>query len=160
MKVICHNIEGFSDIKAQILASLDADILCLQETHRTDIPPHVPGMHLAVNTPSRTYGSAILVKDKSTITKTKIVEAGEMEVLQIETKHLTIISIYKPPAVAFVLPPDLIAKDQTTIVAGDFNSHSVEWGYEVDDEDGEAVASWAINNNLDLLYDAKDPPNL
>ena len=98
------------------------------------------------------------MKDKSAVTKTKIVEAGEMEVLLIETKDLIIISVYKPPAAAFIPPPSLIAKEKTTIVAGDFNSHSVEWGYEVEDEDGEAVASWAINNNLDLLYDAKDPP--
>ena len=98
------------------------------------------------------------MKDKAAVMKTNIIKSGEIEVLQIETKHLIVISIYKPPAVTFTLPPALITNEKTTMIVGDFNSHSVEWGYDVDDEDGEAVVSWAINNNLDLLYDAKDPP--
>ena len=76
------------------------------------------------------------MKDKSSITSSEIIDAGDIELLRIETKHLSVISVYKPPNATFTLPPSLILGDKTCLVVGDFNSHSVEWGYEKDDPNG------------------------
>ncbi|XP_042861180.1 uncharacterized protein LOC122246598 [Penaeus japonicus] len=156
LKIIAHNIEGFSQNKTDILASLDADILCLQETHRTADSP--PGMHLAVYTPNRVYGSAIFVRDQAMVQGTEIISSEPMEFLKQEMQHLTIISIYKPPNDPFIRPPNLIMSDKTHLVLGDFNSHCTEWGYEEDDQNGEEVLSWALHRDMCLLFDAKEPP--
>ncbi|XP_008180117.1 uncharacterized protein LOC103308475 [Acyrthosiphon pisum] len=42
-----------------------------------------------------------------------------------------------------------------TVYVGDFNSHSTNWGYTTENEDGERLFSWATLNRLHLLYDAK-----
>ncbi len=159
MKIVSHNVEGFGLSKAQLLADLQTDILCLQETHRIDNQPRVPGMHLAIDIPSRVYGSAIFVKDPSIVKSTTKHQAGTLEILQIETKDLNIFSLYKPPNEPFHWPPNIILQGSVNLVIGDFNSLSTVWGYETDDNNGLEVISWALNNNLELLHDPKDPPS-
>lgn len=39
---------------------------------------------------------------------------------------------------------------------GDFNSHHELWNYETSDTNGEKIVEWAVNNNLHLMFDAKD----
>lgn len=41
------------------------------------------------------------------------------------------------------------------IFIGDFNSHSTEWGYNEEDENGEKLVNWANLNHTYLIYDAK-----
>ena len=158
LKIVTFNIEGFSKVKASILAKLEAGIICLQETHRETHPPAIPGMHLAVDTPSRTYGSSIFVRDKAFVVKTEVLSHGNMELLKMETPYLDIISVYKPPNELFNWPPNLDITSKTTLVLGDFNSHSTLWGYDHDDPSGEEVILWASANDLTLLYDPKSKP--
>ena len=46
-----------------------------------------------------------------------------------------------------------------TVIIGDFNSHNTIWGYEQNDNDGEAVEDWATSKNLTLLHNQKDDPS-
>jgi len=41
------------------------------------------------------------------------------------------------------------------VYVGDFNSHSTNWGYATENEDGEQLCRWATLHRLHLLYDAK-----
>ncbi|VVC26289.1 Endonuclease/exonuclease/phosphatase,Reverse transcriptase domain [Cinara cedri] len=41
-------------------------------------------------------------------------------------------------------------------VPGDFNSHSLEWGYDENDANGNKLQEWMALRNMKLIYNAKD----
>ena len=43
------------------------------------------------------------------------------------------------------------------VVIGNFNSHSVDWGYNSIDENGTLEEKWSKSNQLSLLHDVKKP---
>ncbi len=155
-RVLSLNAEGISTTKAEILTNLDTDIICLQETHKDTVPPRMPGMHLAIHHPSPVHGSAIYTSDGSVIKSSTDLSEGGLEILQVDTEHLNIIAVYKPPATPFAWPDTLHLSNKASLVTGDFNSHSTTWGYCDTNSDGEAVEKWAAANDLTLLYNAKD----
>lgn len=156
-RVLSLNAEGMSTTKSEILANLDSDIICLQETHRDPMPPRIPGMHLIIHHPSPIHGSAIYARDKSAIKSSADFSEGGIEILQVGTVHFKITCVYKPPATPFRWPQTLHLNDETNLVVGDFNSHSTTWGYSNTNRDGEAVEEWAASNDLSIVYDAKHP---
>ncbi|KAK4311281.1 hypothetical protein Pmani_016968 [Petrolisthes manimaculis] len=155
-KVLSLNAEGMSSAKAEILSSSKADVICLQETHKDNVPPKIPGMHLIIHHPSPVYGSAIYAKDKSVILNSSDFSEGGIEIIQVDTTHFKITSVYKPPAIPFQWPQTLQISDKSHLIIGDFNSHSTTWGYNQTNNDGEAVEEWAASNDLTIMYDAKD----
>ena len=159
LKAITFNAEGLTSIKAQLLANLRADILCLQETHKDSVPPNIPGMHLIIHHPSRVHGSAIYAREKSAIIQSDVISHGDIEILQIKMKQMSIISVYKPPAVPFDWPMNHKIDNQACLILGDFNSHNTTWGYNRTNTDGDAVERWAIDKDLCLLYNPKDEPS-
>ena len=72
--------------------------------------------------------------------------------------NCTVTSMYKPPNTpfAFTKPANFDSK-QIRIVVGDFNSHSMRWGYRETDEDGCRVEDWAAMEDLQLIHDPKLP---
>ena len=159
LKTITFNAEGLTSTKAHLLASLKADILCLQETHKESVPPNIPGMHLIIHRPSRVHGSAIYAREKSAIVQSDDLSYGEIEILQIKMKQITIVSVYKPPPVPFNWPANHNINNQVCLILGDFNSHSTTWGYNETNTDGDAVERWAIGKDLCLLHNSKDEPS-
>ncbi|KAK3892429.1 hypothetical protein Pcinc_003662 [Petrolisthes cinctipes] len=79
------------------------------------------------------------------------------EILQVDTGHLNITSVYKQPATPFTWKHTCHNADKASLYIGDFNSHSTTWGYNETNTDGEAVEAFAAVKDLRLLYDAKDP---
>jgi len=62
--------------------------------------------------------------------------------------------VYKPPGKDFVFTsPQNLTSKQTKLVLGDFNSHSITWGYESTDKNGDLVEQWVEQSNLSLLHD-------
>ena len=49
---------------------------------------------------------------------------------------------------------------QRTIVAGDFNGHSPEWGYTNYNKTGKAIEEFCESTNLTVLQDENSPPTL
>ena len=140
-KIISFNTEGISPSKVELISKLQPDILCLQETHKNERPPNIPGMHLIVYHKSPIYGSAIYAKEKSHIMssdKIDKVSEDDMEVLLVETIKVTIIAVYKPPATPFKWPQTL-TQNKPTVIIGDFNSHSTLWGYKENNHDGDSL---------------------
>lgn len=37
-----------------------------------------------------------------------------------------------------------------------FNSKHIDWGYQINDTDGEFISNWMGKNGLELIYDAKE----
>ena len=154
-KIMSFNTEGISSTKCDILADLQVDILCLQETHKDDVPPTIAGMHLIIHHKHPKHGSAIYARDKSTITSGEDFSDQGMEILRVETAQLIVISVYKPPPTPFLWPNIPNPDNKPLITIGDFNSHNTLWGYDTNDTDGEAVENWAAINDYVILYNPK-----
>ena len=158
-KIVSFNAEGISPTKTEILPSLGADILCLQETHKDSTPPKIPGMHLVVYHASPVHGSAIYARDISIIMNSRDRSDEEIEILEVEMTHITIVSVYKPPLTPFRWPKTVNPRNKALIAIGDFNSHNTIWGYTQNNKDGETVEEWALNNNMAIVHNAKDKPS-
>ena len=83
-----------------------------------------------------------------------VTAANHVEVITAELPDLVVHSVYKPPIEQFVLPL-LGHRSLPQIVIGDFSSYNTIWGYDVTDNNGEAVVQWAESNSLTPLHDAK-----
>ena len=154
-RVISFNVEGISETKTELLANLQANILCLQELHKDQAPPTIPGMHLIIHHPSPVYGIAIYAQDKYIILNSKDHSADGLEILQVDTELINITSVYKPQPASFTWPQTHQIGTKAGLIIGDFNSHSTNWGYNETDSDGEAVENWAVAHDLVMLHDAK-----
>ena len=113
-----------------------------------------------VHHPSPVHGSAIYVKNSTTIERSFNDTAQNVEVLRVETTQMTVISVYKPPPTPFTwpqqIPMNTSQATRPTVIIGDFNSHNTIWGYDENNADGEFVEDWATTNDLTLLHDQKD----
>lgn len=67
---------------------------------------------------------------------------------------LTIYNVYKPPSCNWT-PSVLPVCQHPSIYVGELFSHSTEWGYTAENEDGELLSNWAAMNQFKLIYDAK-----
>ena len=152
------NVEGLSPAKAEILSSLNTDILCVQETHK-DVALNIPGLYLIIHHGSNIHGSAIYARDKSIILNSQDMTESGVEILKIESTHFNVISVYKPPPTPFHWPLQYTTSEKPLVVIGDFNSHSTKWGYSDNNNDGDAVEEWSDQHNITLLHDAKDKPS-
>ena len=123
-RVISFNAEGLSATKAELLANLNAEILCLQEIHKDSILPRIPDMHLIISHLSPIHGSAIYARNKAIIQNSRDLSAGGLEILQVDTEHIYIISAYKPPPTPFVWPQINQPDGKAVLIMGDFNSHN------------------------------------
>ena len=162
LSIVSSNIEDLTCAKQDLLAELctrnNCDILCLQETHRgpSRNRPRIPGMTLITERLHDQYGSAIFVRNGLTVDNASVSENDNIEVLSIELMGISVSSVYKPPIETFSLP-NAVTDGRVNVVIGDFNSHSVTWGYGETNEDGESVENWADANQMSLIHDAKLP---
>lgn len=163
---VCHlNIEGISTAKSEILSKLmreeKVDVIALQETHTIDEADlhkrgQVPGYTLIGAIHHKQYGVATYLR--SNISNAKIVAqavVGEVFILTAEVSGVNIVNVYKPPNTLWNNLPLHVLK-HPTIYIGDFNSHSLHWGYDRNDENGEILFDWISMNNMELIYSPKD----
>ena len=81
-----------------------------------------------------------------------------------DNSAINIVNLYCPPPPP-PPPPDkdlslqhIHVPSQNCLAVGDFNSHSLSWGYGETDHRGDEVEDWQIENNMLLLNDPEDPP--
>nr|CAH7754178.1 unnamed protein product [Callosobruchus chinensis] len=87
-------------------------------------------MKLVIEQPSAQHGSAILARHDVVITSAHKICRNDVEILTIEIGTFTVTSVYKPPGKYFVFtPPQNFTSQDRKFVLGDFNSHTVTWGY-------------------------------
>ena len=127
MTVIFLNIEGLSAAKEDLIAKMcfkhKCSVLCLQETHRGPQShwSKVNGMTCIAELPHDKYGSAIFVKEETTVESIHTDDQNNIETLSVDLGSIVVTSVYKPPATPFKLPP-LLLPHKNRIVIGDFNS--------------------------------------
>ena len=160
--VISANIEGLTVNKASILSELCKDThchcLCPQETHRAkdQASSSIPGMALVAERPHNKHGCSVFVRDGLKVNSISVCEEDNVEFITVELPGVVVHSVYKPPAVQFILAPPG-NRNMPHNVIGDNNSHNTLWGYTSTDNDGEAAELWAESNNLSLIHNAKLP---
>ena len=151
MTVISLSIEGLSAAKEDLIAKMcfkyKCSVLCLQETHwgPQSYRPKVNGMICIAELPHDKYGSAIFVKEGTTVESIYTDDQNNIETLSVDLGSIVITSVYKPPATPFKLQP-LFKPHKNRIVIGDFNSHNTQWVYNLTNKDGNAVEQWSDNN--------------
>lgn len=67
--------------------------------------------------------------------------------------HIT--NVYKSPEKEW-RQPVLETLLHPSLYIGDFNSHHQDWSYQENDTNGELLTDWASQNELHLVFDAKD----
>ena len=113
-------------------------------------------MTLVAERPHTKHGSPVFVRDGLKVNSIFVCEEENVKLITVELPGVVVHSLYKLPHEPFLLPP-LGQKLMPHIVIGDFNIHSILWGYTTTDSDGEAVEQWADSNRLSLIHNAKLP---
>ena len=126
MTVISLNIEGLSAAKEDLIAKMcfkrKCSVLCLQETHRRPQSHRlkVSGITCVAELPRDKYGSAIFVKEGTTVESIHTDDQNNIKTLSVGLGSIVMTSVYKPPATPFKLPP-LLQPHKNRIVIG-YNS--------------------------------------
>ena len=127
MSVISLNVEGLSAAKEDLIAKMyfkhKCNVLCLQKTHRgpQSHRPKVNGMTCIVELPHNQYGSAIFVKEETTVESIHTDDQNNIEVLSVDLGSIVITSMYEPPPAPFKLPP-LLQPHKNRIVIGELTA--------------------------------------
>ncbi|KAL4153412.1 hypothetical protein QTP88_001245 [Uroleucon formosanum] len=149
---------GLTRAKAEIISKTfsEIDVLTLQETRVPEEETSrlkIPGFELVSCIGHNKHGLATYINQNKSFGNIERV-AGNDNATGVRIDNLTIFNVYKPPSrnwSTMVLP----TCQHPVIYIGDFNSHSTDWGYSTENEDGEALSNWAALNHLKLIYGAK-----
>ncbi|KAG8173404.1 hypothetical protein JTE90_015537 [Oedothorax gibbosus] len=116
---------------------------------------------------TRQTAGGILVGIRDTLTSkfsiVKRMEGGvdKSEIAKIdvwkEGKHFRVFSMYSPPRNRPNF--DLVEMGKKTILMGDFNAHSFEWGYDNYNAAGRELENFMSTNQLQLIYESSDTPS-
>ncbi|KAL4153463.1 hypothetical protein QTP88_001296 [Uroleucon formosanum] len=149
---------GLTRAKAEIISKTfsEIDVLTLQETRVPEEETSrlkIPGFELVSCIGHNKHGLATYINQNKSFSNIERV-AGNDNATGVRIDNLKIFNVYKPPSrnwSTMVLP----TCQHPVIYIGDFNSHSTDWGYSTENEDGEALSNWAALNHLKLIYGAK-----
>jgi hypothetical protein len=143
-----------ADIHSKIFS--EVDVLTIQETYVPEGETSrfkIIDFDLVNYIEHKKHGLATYIIQKKPFQNIERVEDNDYAV-GVQIDNLTIFNVYKPPSCnwsATLLP----VCQHPVIYIGDFNSHSTEWGYSIENEDGETLSDWAAINRLKLIYDVK-----
>merc|ERR1719239_1002338 len=97
-----------------------------------------------------------IVGTPSVVTKHSVCpEKGGIK-FTIDGKEITLFNVYSPQDKQLSLNLMTIPSENCLVI-GDFNSHSTSWGYQENDNRGNEVEDWQLDNNLILINDPEDP---
>lgn len=163
---ICQlNIEGISRSKCQYLSKIlkenDVDILLIQEAHlendeQARARANIPGYNIIGITFHAHYGNITYARnDIENINLVSTSTENDIHSIAVKMGETTIVNIYKPPGTAW--PRNVLPQYQhPAVYSGDFNSHHTEWKYQHNDTNGERLYDWITENNIQLIFDAKE----
>ena len=169
LNILQINIAGISRKKTEIahlLSEKEVHVALVQESQHQNADPYISGYTHTTCNHSKENCQGILTYIRNDLTAT---------VEQIEADHptdihkitlwyngskYTIYNIYNPPWNNFFFETLSEPIYQKTIIAGDLNGHSPEWGYSDLNPTGKAVEELCESTNLTLLQDQNSTPTL
>jgi len=117
--------------------------------------PVIAGMKTAAEIPHDKHGSYGTALEVVSVASTN---TDWVEIITAALAGCTVTSVYKPPGTPLLFSrlANFLTKP-IRVVMGDFNSHSLTWGYQKTNEDGVRVEDWAAQEGLHLIHDPKLP---
>lgn len=165
VRVYVINVEGISraksDYLSQVSNELEIDLIMVQETHTGSMESlysrgRIGGYVLIGAELHEKYGTAVY--RKMTSQGVILVESSSIDNISltaVRVNDLSLVNVYKPPNVPWSSSV-MKTYSHPAVYCGDFNSHNTEWGYSVNDQQGEQVMEWSSLNELKLIYDPKE----
>ena len=139
------------------------DIICIQETHLTDaLRFSIRGYQgFRLDRVGHKGGLLTLVRNNysAVVTNTADWEGTEQIAVKIllPKSEILVVNCYCAPSKEMRL--QLIpVSENGSLILGDFNSHSTNWGYKSTDKRGEQMEDWMIENRLLLVNKPDDQP--
>ena len=138
------NVEGITKAKISIISHLartyDATAILLQETHAYDANRlKIAGYDLAAHTNSPIHGTATFARNSSNWVYVDSCEEGkDLEWTIVKIEGVNVMNVYKPPYTR-LQENSIPCLEAPAMYVGDFNSHSVEWGYNATNREGLAL---------------------
>ena len=151
------NVEDWTSAKREVLHKIAFDkkatVIFLQETHHTiSSTLQLHGYTLADWIPHRYHGIAAFVLDATSFThEDNSAESDPTEWSTISSTNSNITNLYHPPFASldtFKLP----SASAALIISGDLNCHRENWGYSAKNSNGNYLASWYCNYDLQVPY--------
>ena len=139
------------------------DIICIQETHLTDaLRFSIRGYQgFRLDRVGHKGGLLTLVRNNysAVVTETADWEGTEQITVKIilPKSEILVVNCYCAPNKEMRLQLIPISENGSLIL-GDFNSHSTNWGYKSTDKRGEQLEDWMIENRLLLVNKPDDKP--
>lgn len=149
-----------------IVLARDFDVICLNETFykknsytdlkgfyciREDDPEDVVGGGIAIYI--RDYINFRRLKDLNIVNGFKWINVE----IEWNEKKINVLNVYRSPSARINSQNwrkslDFAeARQNNTLVCGDFNAHNLEWGSELKNDEGDWLLEAIINNNLEIL---------
>ncbi len=169
LNILQVNISGISNKKieiARLLSEKNIHVALVQESLHQNTDPHISNYtpttcdHIRENC----QGIISYIRNDITGVVEKIESDRPTDLHKITIWHsgckYTIYNVYNPPwnNITFDSIPEV--NFEKTVVAGDFNGHSPEWGYTDHNNSGKAVEELCERTNLCLLQDENSEPTL
>ncbi|MEL6855582.1 MAG: endonuclease/exonuclease/phosphatase family protein, partial [Cyanobacteria bacterium J06607_13] len=171
LRILQWNADGLATKTGELelrLKDEEYDVCLIQETKlRPHHPtPRFPGYStIRLDRKSPTGGGGLLSLIRNTIIFERVAEAAqngtEVSTFRLRVgrrKWAVVANVYCPPSRSHSrlasLAVDLLPSSSDAIVLGDFNAHHSLWDpYQPEDERGEELVDWALQNDLAFLND-------
>ena len=169
LNILQINISGISNKKtelANMLSEKNVHVALVQESLHQNTDPHISNYtHTACDHPREDcQGLITYIRNDITGSVEKLESSRPADLHKITIWHdgskYTIYNVYNPPWNNFNFSsfPDMIFTK--TVIAGDFNGHSPQWGYSNHNPTGKAIEEQCGSTNLTLLQNDESPATL
>ena len=169
LNVLQWNASAISNKKtelAHLLSERDIHVALIQESQHYSTDPHISNYtHTAcAHAKEECQGLLTYIRNDVTGTVEELETDRPTDIHKISLWHdgakYTLFNVYNPPWNNFQFKSIPAQVFQKTILAGDFNGHSPEWGYQDHNNTGKEIEKHCGSSNLTLLQDRESPPTL
>ena len=169
LNILQANVDGISKKKtelAHLLSEKNIHVALIQESLHHNVDPHISNFtHTTCgHAKDSCRGITTYIRNDITGVVENLVTDEPSDQQKITIWFLgskyTIFNIYNPPWNTVSFNSITETNLQKTIVAGDFNGHSPEWGYEDHNNTGKVIEELCESSNLTDLQDESSPPTL
>ena len=169
LNILQINVSGIDNKKielANMFSEKNVHVALVQESQHQNADPHISGYtYTACDHPREDCRGVITYIRNDVTGSVEISESSRpTDIHKITIWHegskYTIYNVYNPPWNHFNFSnfPEIIFNK--TVIAGDFNGHSPQWGYKDYNPTGKAIEELCSSTNLTVLQDEESTPTL
>ena len=162
---ICGSFEKKKVILANLFSTQKIHVALLQETqHKQETNLHIAGYTPYPCNCNNCRGIITYIRNDVDGDVTHLPRAQPTDVQKVYIWHAekkyTIYNVYNPPTASLNLPDIQETVFHNTILAGDFNGHSPQWGYSGYNRTGHIIEELCGSTNLSVLQNKDTKPTL